>query len=74
MRVFSYNTKTDQREKWKITNLDHFMEAKTSMDQICPKYVPITDFGWFVSLLEAKNGVKMSRNLEIFAVFCRQAS
>ena len=50
------------------------MEAKTSMGQIWKKYVQIIDFAGFVVLPEVKNGVKTSRNLENFAVFCQQAS
>ena len=74
IRVFSSSMKINQRKKVKIANFGHFMVTKTSISQICLKYVQIIDFAGFLVLPNVKKWVGMSWNLVIFAVLCQQTS
>ena len=71
MRVFSENMKTTRGEKWKMANLGHFMEAKTSTCQIFVQYLKIEDFSAFMVLPEVKKWVKIYWNFAIFAELCQ---
>ena len=57
------------REKWKIANLGHFMEATTSSCQIFVEYVKTIDFSGFIVLPDIKKGSKFIKTGQ-FSLYC----
>ena len=60
-----------QREKRKMANLGHFLEAKTRSFRIFAKYVKIIDFSAFMVLPGIEKRVKIYQNWDFFAVLCQ---